>query len=125
MFTTGHALNGKHLPDWAQLALSGATVSVYMGRTVARKTADRLLQAGLGSDTPVAILENVGRADTRRLVGTLSDLRHLRDEKPSQAAALIIIGEAVAAIRLDRCGPMEVEVSQIEQRQSEEQELAA
>ena len=125
VFTTGHDLNGKHLPDWAQLALSGATISVYMGRTVARKTAERLLQAGLSSDTPVAILENVGRADARRLVGTLADLQNLRDEKSSRAAALIIIGEAVAAIRLDICAPLEAELSQTEQRQEQEQELAA
>ncbi len=103
VFTTGHDLNGDLLPDWAQLALSGATVSVYMGRTVARQTAGRLLQAGLPADTPVAVLENVSRKDARRQVGTLADLQHLRDEKSNQSTALIIIGEAVAGIRLDRC----------------------
>lgn len=106
IFTTGHDLNGKHLPDWAQLALSGATISVYMGRTVARQTAERLLQAGLAAETPVAVLENVARSDQRRLVGTLSDLRHLQDEKTSPSAALIIIGEAVAAVRLDKTIPI-------------------
>lgn len=106
IFTTGHDLNGKHLPDWAQLALSGATISVYMGRTVARQTAERLLQAGLAAETPVAVLENVARPDQRRLVGTLSDLQHLQDEKTSPSAALIIIGEAVAAIRLDQSIPI-------------------
>ncbi|NKB53895.1 MAG: uroporphyrinogen-III C-methyltransferase [Rhizobiaceae bacterium] len=116
VFTTGHDLNGKHLPDWAHLALSGATISVYMGRTVARRTAQRLQQAGLSSDTPVAVLENVGRADARRLVGTLNDLKSLRDEKSSQAAALIIIGEAVAAIRLDICEPLEAENHQVEKQ---------
>lgn len=106
VFTTGHDLNGKHLPDWAQLALSGATISVYMGRTVARQTAERLFEAGLAADTPVAVLENVARSDQRRLVGTLSDLQHLQDEKTSPSAALIIIGEAVAAIRLDKTVPI-------------------
>ena len=106
VFTTGHDLNGKHLPDWAQLALSGATISVYMGHTVARQTAERLHQAGLAANTPVAVLENVGRTDARRLVGTLNDLQHLQDEKISPAAALIIIGEAVTAICLDLCEPI-------------------
>lgn len=106
VFTTGHDLNGDLLPDWAQLALSGATVSVYMGRTVARQTAGRLLKAGLSADTPVAILENVSRSDARRQVGTLADLQSLHDEKSHEAAALIIIGEAVAGIRLDRCEPL-------------------
>ncbi|MEM9733739.1 MAG: siroheme synthase CysG [Pseudomonadota bacterium] len=103
IFTTGHDLNGAHLPDWAELALSGATVTVFMGRTVARQTAERLQSAGLSADTPVAVLENVGRADARRLVGTLADLAALKEEKSTQAAALIVIGEAVASINLAKC----------------------
>ncbi|MEP0941964.1 MAG: siroheme synthase CysG [Rhizobiaceae bacterium] len=128
VFTTGHDLNGKHLPDWAQLALSGATISVYMGRTVARQTAARLLLAGLAPDTPVAVLENVSRSDShsRRLVGTLSDLQHLQDEKSSPAAALIIIGEAVAAVRLDLCQPIiEAEPIQTPNSVSNKEGLAA
>ena len=39
------------LPDWAGLALSGATVAVYMGRTVAAEVAARLIEAGLSPDT--------------------------------------------------------------------------
>ncbi|TIX20945.1 siroheme synthase CysG, partial [Mesorhizobium sp.] len=31
VFTTGHDLKGNSLPDWAKLAISGATVAVYMG----------------------------------------------------------------------------------------------
>lgn len=106
VFTTGHDLNGEHLPDWAELALSGATITVYMGRTVARQTAVRLGQAGLAADTPVAVLENIGRQDARRFVGTLADLKILTDEKTTDAAALIVIGEAVASIQLDRCEPI-------------------
>ncbi|RUU67450.1 uroporphyrinogen-III C-methyltransferase, partial [Mesorhizobium sp. M2C.T.Ca.TU.009.01.2.1] len=33
VFTTGHDLKGNSLPDWAKLAISGATVAVYMGRS--------------------------------------------------------------------------------------------
>ena len=106
VFTTGHDLKGDLLPDWAHLALSGSTVSVYMGRTVAKQTADRLQKAGLPSDTPVAILENVGRSDARRLVGTLKDLAHVPAEKKAESAALIIIGEAVASARLSKCQPI-------------------
>jgi uroporphyrin-III C-methyltransferase/precorrin-2 dehydrogenase/sirohydrochlorin ferrochelatase len=109
VFTTGHDLKGDLLPDWAQLALSGATVAVYMGRTVARETATRLSKAGLSPDTPVAVLENVARSDVRRMVGTLADLANLGDEKSTKAAALIIIGESVASIRLDLCKPLRAE----------------
>lgn len=106
IFTTGHDLNGEHLPDWAQLALSGATITVYMGRTVARQTAERLMGAGLHQQTPVAVLENVGRADARYLVGTLHDLEKLSEEKATEAAALIVIGDAVAGINLKKCQPL-------------------
>ncbi|MEM8751112.1 MAG: siroheme synthase CysG [Pseudomonadota bacterium] len=106
VFTTGHDMKGDLLPDWAGLALTGSTVSVYMGRTVARTTASRLIEQGLSAQTPVAVLENIGRADARRLVGTLRDLENLGDEKSAKAAALIIIGEAVAAINLDKCEPL-------------------
>ena len=110
VFTTGHDLKGDLLPDWANLALSGATISVYMGRTVARETAKRLQDAGLHSTTPVAVLENIGRHDARRQVGTLSDLQNLADEKSKSAAALIVIGEAVAGINLNKCEPLGSEI---------------
>ncbi len=42
VFTTGHDLNGRSLPDWAKLAICGATVAVYMGRSVAADVAARL-----------------------------------------------------------------------------------
>ena len=35
VFATGHDADGETLPGWAGLALSGATVAVYMGRSVA------------------------------------------------------------------------------------------
>jgi uroporphyrin-III C-methyltransferase/precorrin-2 dehydrogenase/sirohydrochlorin ferrochelatase len=50
VFTTGHDLKGNSLPDWARLAISGATVAVYMGRSVAAEVAGRLIEAGLSPD---------------------------------------------------------------------------
>src|SRR5690606_9478538 len=51
VFTTGHDLKGKSLPDWARLAIDGATVAVYMGRSNAADVAGRLAAAGLSPDT--------------------------------------------------------------------------
>ncbi|WP_346432844.1 SAM-dependent methyltransferase [Breoghania sp.] len=53
VFATCHDKDSETLPDWAGLALSGSTVAVYMGRTVAGRVADRLREAGLDDDTPV------------------------------------------------------------------------
>ena len=47
VFTTGHDLRGETLPDWARLAIDGATVAVYMGRSIAAEVAARLIEAGL------------------------------------------------------------------------------
>ena len=59
--------SGETLPDWARLAIAGATVAVYMGRSVAAEVAARLIEAGLSPDTAVAVVENASRADTRLL----------------------------------------------------------
>src|SRR5690606_40655382 len=57
IFTTGHDLTGDVLPDWASLAVSGATIAVYMGRTVTASVAGRQQEAGLSPDTHVAVVE--------------------------------------------------------------------
>ena len=70
-------LTGAVLPDWARLAISGATIAVYMGKTVAASVAGRLMEAGLPAETTVAVIENASRRDKRLLHGTLKDLPDL------------------------------------------------
>ncbi len=74
VFTTGHDLKGNALPDWARLAIEGATVAVYMGRSTAAEVAGRLIEAGLSPDTAVAVVENASLQSRRLLHGTLADL---------------------------------------------------
>ncbi|MCX8997750.1 siroheme synthase CysG [Rhizobiaceae bacterium BDR2-2] len=99
IFTTGHDLAGEVLPDWASLAVSGATVAVYMGSTVAASVADRLMQVGLARETPVAVVENASRANRRLLHGTLKDLPDLAARDDLAGPVMVIIGEAVAGGR--------------------------
>lgn len=96
VFTTGHDLHGESLPDWARLALSGATVAVYMGRSNAAAVAGRLMSAGLAEDTTVAVVENAGRAERRLLHGTLSELPRLETMDGLTGPVMVIIGDAVA-----------------------------
>lgn len=96
IFTTGHDLTGDILPDWATLAVSGATVAVYMGRTVAASVASRLMQAGLPDTTPVAVIESASREDKRLLHGTLCELPDLEHRDELSGPVMVIIGEAVA-----------------------------
>lgn len=102
VFTTGHDLHGEVLPDWARLALSGATVAVYMGRSVAASVAQKLMDAGLPQDTTVAVVENAGRADKRLMHGTLSELPRLEHFESLTGPVMVIIGDAVAGASFER-----------------------
>lgn len=110
VFTTGHDLKGDVLPDWASLAIGGATVAVYMGRSVAVSVAGRLMEAGLSSDTPVAAVENASRADARLFHGTLADLPALARRDELTGPVMVIIGEAVAGADLSRAKPLATSV---------------
>ena len=107
VFATGHDQTGAVLPDWANLALSGATVAVYMGRTVAGKIATRLMAAGLSGHTPVAVIENAARADETVLIGSLDSLPRLSRRSDIDGPVLIVIGEAVAHAGTIRAGQLD------------------
>ena len=102
VFTTGHDLHGGALPDWARLAVAGATVAVYMGRTNAAEVAARLIEAGLSPDTAVAVAENASRPEKRLFHGTLADLPHLAAHAELDGPVMTVIGDAVAGANLSR-----------------------
>lgn len=101
VFTTGHDLKGGTLPDWGKLAISGATVAVYMGRSIAAEVATRLIEAGLSPDTAVAVVENASLASRRLFHGTLADLPALEAREDLTGPVMTIIGDAVAGARFD------------------------
>ncbi|MCC6983686.1 MAG: uroporphyrinogen-III C-methyltransferase [Bauldia sp.] len=96
VFATGHDEHLETLPGWAGIALSGATVAVYMGHSVAGKVATQLIAAGLNASTPVALIENASRADQRAFVGRLDELPKLAARPEIEGPVLIVIGEVVA-----------------------------
>jgi len=102
VFTTGHDMTGDVLPGWAKLAVSGATIAVYMGSTVAASVAARLIGAGLHEDTAVAVVENASRQDKRLFHGTLKDLPDLENRKELSGPVMVIIGDAVAGAAIDK-----------------------
>lgn len=95
VFATGHNARSETLPDWAGLALNGATVAVYMGRSVAASVSARLIAAGMQPATPVAIIENAAQAGERQFSGVLADLSDLSGRDDVDGPVLIIIGDAV------------------------------
>lgn len=106
IFTTGHDLTGETLPDWASLAISGATIAVYMGRTVAASVAERLMQAGLPAETTVAVIENASRRDKRLLHGVLRELPGLEARDDLGGPVMVIIGDAVAGANFTHSEPL-------------------
>jgi uroporphyrin-III C-methyltransferase/precorrin-2 dehydrogenase/sirohydrochlorin ferrochelatase len=110
IFTTGHDLSGDVLPDWASLAMSGATVAVYMGRSVAADVAARLIEAGLSPDTAVAVVENASRGDKRLLHGVLADLPALASRCDLAGPVMTLIGDAVAGANFKHSNPLAANV---------------
>jgi uroporphyrin-III C-methyltransferase/precorrin-2 dehydrogenase/sirohydrochlorin ferrochelatase len=96
VFATGQDAAGDVLPEWAGLALAGATVAVYMGRAVAGRIAERLIGAGLSPTTPVAAIESATLPQRRLLAGVLSELPSLADRVDISGPTLILIGPAAA-----------------------------
>jgi uroporphyrin-III C-methyltransferase/precorrin-2 dehydrogenase/sirohydrochlorin ferrochelatase len=94
-FLSGHAASeapGGQSPK-------SQTHVVYMGASEAASVRDRLLDAGVASSTPVAIVENGTRPDERVSTGSLADLARLASSHSSTGAAgpsLIIVGEVAA-----------------------------
>ena len=80
--------------DWHGLARPRQTLCVYMGLSVAGELTAKLVEAGLRSRTPAALIACGTTPQQRVIVGTLADLasRAAGIEGP----ALLIIGEVVA-----------------------------
>ncbi|MEX3010298.1 siroheme synthase CysG [Hoeflea sp. TYP-13] len=113
VFTTGHDLNSNVLPDWAKLAISGATIAVYMGRTVAASVAERLIDAGLASDTAVAVVENASQPNRTLIHCTLQELPAIQNQTQLDGPVMVIIGDAVAGANFEHSTPLSALEKQI------------
>ncbi len=106
IFTTGHDLKSTVLPDWAELAISGASIAVYMGRMVAASVAQRLMEAGLANDTAVAIVENASQSNRTLLHCTLRELPQIEKQTQLSGPVMVIIGDAVAGANFENSTPI-------------------
>ncbi|TCT06442.1 uroporphyrinogen-III C-methyltransferase [Tepidamorphus gemmatus] len=96
VFATGHAAPGEEGLDWAQIARSDATVSLYMAKSVAGEVAGQLMANGLSPDTAVGAVENACRPDQRRFYGRLDELAGLAGRGDVSGPVVIFVGPAVA-----------------------------
>lgn len=120
-YVTGHGCTGA-LPDtidWHGLADTSTTLVVYMGGKTAPAMAERLIAAGLATDTPAAAVAGVSRTGEWHWRGTLDDLACGQMMLTSREPVVIGIGNvfgATSAIRsvepLDSQEPASVQRSE-------------
>jgi len=94
-FVTAHAEKTLDI-KWQALANLNHTLVFYMGLSKAQLIETELQQAGLASNTPVALIENGCCPDQRVITGTLTELNALVVEQQVKSPALIIVGEVVS-----------------------------
>lgn len=123
-FVTGHSRRGV-LPDnldWKSLADPRTTTIYYMAGRTAGAIQERLVEAGLERDMPVAIISGIARANERRWSGTLKQLSAAMTEIGVDEPVLIGIGQVFGQRKWATDLAFEPDLPQ--QRQSHEREAA-
>jgi uroporphyrin-III C-methyltransferase len=91
-FLSGHRAANNQEADWRGCVRSSATLVIYMPGQDYGETASRLRRAGLGGETPCALVSRATTADQQLHVTTLAQL----PMAPRLAApSLLIVGEVV------------------------------
>lgn len=102
-FVTAHARAGAELdPDWQALADPEATLAIYMGKHAVGTLASRLIEAGLPSETPAALVENASLPDERTLRTRLDLLPLAARSMLGSGPALLLVGEALRQTSSDQ-----------------------
>jgi uroporphyrin-III C-methyltransferase/precorrin-2 dehydrogenase/sirohydrochlorin ferrochelatase len=97
VFVSGQSKDGLSDLDWRALANPRQTVVVYMGVSAAGEVAGKLIEAGLGASSPIAIVENGTRWDQRVIKGELQQAADLIRRHGVAGPALLVIGEVTRA----------------------------
>lgn len=95
-FVTGHLKDGTVNLDWHALARPRQTVVFYMGIGAAGEICKQMINHGLPSLTPAAVIRNGTRPDQQTVLGTLGNLPHRIAESGIKPPALIVVGSVVS-----------------------------
>ncbi len=99
-FVTGHLRDNTVNLDWIALARPHQTVVFYMGVGAGKEIGKKLVEHGLPSDTPVAIVRNGTLADQMTVKTTLASLAATLIKHAIKPPALIVVGQVVG-VQLD------------------------
>lgn len=95
LFAAGHGADADDTASWSAHLQTGGTLAIYMGLNSAARLSQALITGGIGSDLPVAIIENGSRPDERISTGVLGDLGWLADQHQGGGPTLLVLGEVV------------------------------
>lgn len=95
LFATVRVQDGQIVGEgWEAAADPQATVALYMGRDAAAPVSARLMALGRSPSTPVAAVENAGRAEARLIAGTLATIADALAAAAPEGPVVILVGEA-------------------------------
>jgi uroporphyrinogen III methyltransferase/synthase len=83
------------LLDWEKLADEHRTLVFLMARANLGEIAERLIERGLASTTPAAVVQDGTRATQRTCAGTLATIREEAQRAGIGAPAVVVIGDVV------------------------------
>ena len=96
IFTTGQSAEAREADDWAALARTGQPLVIYMALHNLGSIAAALIQGGLSSETPAALIVSATRADQEVLVSTLARIAQEAQAHGLEPPAIAVVGEIVA-----------------------------
>ncbi len=93
IFAAGHGADEDF--DWAPLVRTGQPIVLYMVMHNLERIAAALAAAGLGGDTPAAVIASATTPDQRIVVATLEKLAATVREQNIEPPAIVVVGEIV------------------------------
>ncbi len=95
---TGHErpTSGSSVVNWEALASLGGTLVILMGVETLSHITQRLLEGGLPSDTPAAVIQQGTVPEQRVVMGTVVNIAERARMANIKSPALIVIGAVVA-----------------------------
>lgn len=100
-FLTGHEdpTKDESAIDWKWLAGTKGTLVILMGVKNLPNISKSLIENGMNSDRPVAIIERGLRPDQRVTTGRLDDIAEKAKDRGVKPPAIIVIGDVVSLYR--------------------------
>ena len=94
-FVTGHLKDDSCDLPWHELVHEHQTLVIYMGLISLSQICERLIQHGMVSDMPIALIEKGTQPEQRVISGTLETIPELAETAAVKPPALIIVGKVV------------------------------